>query len=280
MPNNFEWGELSPWTYRPSAHESDWLDEALSEWFWDGTLTDVLFAVRGGKEASVYACRGGAPDHGLVAAKVYRPRKFRELSNDAIYREGRGLLDDQGHGVDARDRRMARAVRRGTRLGKQASHVSWVMHEVASLRAVREAGGHVPQVFAANTRAVLMDFVGDEEGAAPTLHRLRPPPDLARHLYAQLLDDIETMLAVGLVHGDLSPYNVLVANDEAVIIDLPQAVDVARNPHAPRLYLRDVERICTAPSLGRPESDPRRVADDIWDRVFDSGGVPDGPSAF
>ncbi|MEM6926523.1 MAG: RIO1 family regulatory kinase/ATPase [Myxococcota bacterium] len=280
MSNECEWGATPRWTYRPSAHEADWLNEALSDWLSDGTLTDVVFAVRGGKEASVYACRGGAPDHGLVAAKVYRPRKFRELSNDALYREGRGLLDDQGHGVDARDRRMARAVRRGTRRGKQASHVSWVMHEVAALRAVHEAGGHVPEVFTANPRAVLMDFVGDEDGAAPTLQRLRPSPARARHLYDQLLGDIQVMLEVGLVHGDLSPYNVLVDDDEAVIIDLPQAVDVARNPHAARLFLRDVERICTAPSLGRPESDPRRLAADIWDRVFDSGGVPNGPGAF
>ncbi|MEN0067749.1 MAG: RIO1 family regulatory kinase/ATPase [Myxococcota bacterium] len=265
------------WSYRPSVHEQGWLEAALTDWFDDETLEDVLFAVRGGKEANVYACRGGpAAHHALVAAKVYRPRKFRELSNDAIYREGRGVLDEQGHGVRARDRRMSRAIRRGTRLGKRAAHTSWVMHEMSAMQRLYDAGVRVPEPLAANPRAVLMEFIGDEEGAAPTLQRLRPSLELASRLYDQLLDAIERLLELGLVHGDLSPYNVLVWNDEAVVIDFPQIVDVMRNPHGPRLFLRDVERIGQGPSLRRPVDNPRALADAIWCRVFGTDGVPDG----
>src|SRR5688572_15541932 len=128
--------ELST-TYVPSRFEEGWLLRALGEWFADGTLTDLLYAVRGGKEANVYCCRGGPGlDGRLVAAKVYRPRKFRELSNDAMYREGRGLLDETGKARKGRDRRIRRAVDKGTRAGKRASHTSWVMHEYVALQAL------------------------------------------------------------------------------------------------------------------------------------------------
>lgn len=268
-------------TYRPSHHEAGWLLQSLGPWLDDGTLSDVLFAVRGGKEANVYAARGG-PGTGdaLIAAKVYRPRKHRELSNDAIYREGRGLIDGFGHAVRARDRRMRRAVQRGTRRGKATTHASWVRHEFAALSRLRQAGADVPEPIAVSNNAVLMSFVGDVRGAAPTLQGHGPAPALARRWLHDVLRNVEILLSCGIVHGDLSPYNLLVDGERLVLIDLPQAVDVLNNPHAIRLYLRDVQRICEAKALGRPVSDWRAVADAIWDRVFDTDtGVPDSPVA-
>ena len=263
-------------TYRPGRHEAGWLEEALLPWFEDETLIDLLFCVRGGKEATVYACRGGPGlDGQLVAAKVYRPRRFRELSNDALYREGRRLLDDRGHGVRRQDRRMGRAVRRGTRIGKKAAHISWLQHEVSALQTLHEAGAPVPTPLGANRRAVLMSFVGDERGAAPTLDGLRPGPELAASLYAEALQCLEILLECGLVHGDLSPYNLLVWEDRLTMIDLPQAVPLYENPYAAELFRRDVARICTSRALGRPGPDPERVADRMWNDVFGTDtGVP------
>jgi RIO kinase 1 len=265
-------------TYRPSRHEEGWLLESLGDFFADEVLTDLLFPVRGGKEATVYCCRGGpALDGRLVAAKIYRPRKHRELRNDAIYREGRGLLDHRGNRQRARDTRMARAVRRGTRAGKEATHVSWVMHEFTTLRALYSAGGSVPEPISATRNGILMGFVGDEDGAGPTLDRARFDRDQGEQLLAEALRNVELLLALGWVHGDLSPYNLMLWEGELVVIDLPQVCDVLGNPHALGLYLRDVERICR---FFDRNLDPRAVADDIWARVFDTeDGVPDTPIA-
>ena len=269
--------EIPRLTYAPGRLEADWLIRFLLGWFEDGTLTDVLFAVRGGKEANVYCCRGGpSTGRALIAAKVYRPRKLRELSNDAIYREGRGLIDDQGHATKARDRRMARAIRKGTRRGKQSAHTSWVMHEYAALCALYDRGASVPEPFAANDNAVLAAFVGDEQGAAPTMERLRFAPDLAHRLLDEALRNVELMLEAGWVHGDLSPYNMLLWRDRPVLIDFPQVVDALRNPHAPRLFHRDVARVCEGFRASGIDRDPTETAHAIWDRVFDTHtGVPD-----
>lgn len=263
-------------TYRPARFEQGWLTDALGDFLADGTLTDVLFSVRGGKEAQVYACRGGpSTGGGLIAAKVYRPRKFRELRNDAMYREGRGLIDADGHGLRARDRRMHRAMRKGSRRGKSIAHTSWVMHEHDALDAAWSGGACVPRPWAASTNAVLMDFVGDERGAAPTLHRAKLTPSTAEALLEQILDDVEVLLERGLVHADLSPYNLLLWEERAWMIDLPQAVDVHRNPHGTALLRRDVTRVCDGLArCGAERRDAVEVADAMWDRVFDTwGGV-------
>ncbi|MEQ1503757.1 MAG: RIO1 family regulatory kinase/ATPase [Myxococcota bacterium] len=263
-------------TYSPGRLEADWLLESLEDWFDDGTLTDVLYKVRAGKEATVYCCRGGpSVEERLVAAKVYRPRRFRELTNDAIYREGRGLLDRHGHAIDQRDTRMARAQRRGTRHGKRAAEVSWVMHEFVALDTLFGAGAPVPEPFAVSNRAVLTSFVGDEEGAAPSMDRLHLDRPEAERLLEVVLGAIETMLSFGWAHGDLSPYNLLLWEGQVTVIDLPQVIDVLGNARGTELFLRDVERVCDGFARWGAEVDPIERADLIWDRVFRSGGVPD-----
>jgi RIO kinase 1 len=263
-------------TYRPQRPEQGWLEAAFENWFDDGTLTDVLFKVGGGKEAEVYCCRSGDELGGqLLAAKVYRPAKYRELANDAVYRDGRGLLDRHGNTVTARDRRMYRAVRNNTRHGKRASHISWVMHEFVTLQRLHVDGAVVPEPIDVRENAILMGFVGDEEGGAPTLNRVHLEPEDAARVVQEVLADVEKLLARGWTHGDLSPYNLLWWGQRAVMIDLPQVSDVLRNPSGPELFLRDVERICAIDRTGRA-GHPRDVADDLWDRVFGTElGVPD-----
>jgi len=262
-------------TYRPSRREDGWLAESLQEFLEDGVLTDVLFAVGGGKEANVYCCRGGPAVEGrLVAAKVYRPRKFRELHHDAIYRQGRGLLDLQGH-RDRRNRRSDAAVRKGSRRGQELTHVSWVMHEYAALEALWQAGGSVPEPIAASRNLVLMGFVGDETGAAPTLDLVRPDPEQAPALLAEALHNVELLIRLGWVHGDLSPYNLMLWEGALTLIDLPQIASLYGNPDAVDLLLRDIERICT---FFDRSLDPRAVADELWTRVFPSEDrLPEAP---
>jgi RIO kinase 1 len=268
-------------TYRPQRPEQGWLEAAFERWFDDGTIVDVLFKVSGGKEAEVYCCRAGDELEGrLLAAKVYRPRKYRELSNDAVYRQGRGLLDRHGNAVLARDRRMYRAVRNNTQHGKRAAHVSWVMHEFVTLQRLHVDGARVPEPIDAHENAVLMGFVGNEEGGAPTLDRVRLSPEDAARVVQVVLADLKRLLARGWTHGDLSPYNLLWWEDQPVMIDLPQVIDVLRNPRGPELFLRDVERICAIDRTGRAGL-PRDVADDLWDEVFGTEeGVPDAAVAW
>ncbi|MEQ1565902.1 MAG: RIO1 family regulatory kinase/ATPase [Myxococcota bacterium] len=268
---------MEGWTYRPQRPEGGWLEESLGEWFEDGTLVDVLYKVSGGKEAEVYCCLAGDTlDGRLLAAKVYRPRWLRELSNDAAYREGRGLVDAQGNRVRARDQRTARALRKGSRFGKASAHTSWVMHEHRALQQLHLAGGAVPEPFDANPNAVLTAFVGDETGGAPALSRVHLEPEQVPGVVGAVLDTVEKLLALGWAHGDLSPYNVLWWEDHPVVIDLPQVVDVLRNARGPELFLRDVERIC-ALDRGGVLGLPRDLADDLWDKVFGTvDGVPDG----
>lgn len=264
-------------TYRPGRLEQGWLLESFGEWLDDGTLTDVLFAVRGGKEANVYCCRGG-PSTGdaLLAAKVYRPRHLRELSNDAIYREGRGLFDDSGHVRKARDQRIARAVQKGTKHGKRVAHASWVMHEHKALELLHAVGAAVPKPIAATTNAVLMAFLGDEDGAAPTLDRVHLTPEEAAPLLEEALRNVELMLTLGRVHGDLSPYNMMLWDGQLTLIDLPQICEVLVNPHGRMLFQRDVKRVCDGFARYGARADAEQAANAIWDRVFDGDvGVPD-----
>jgi RIO kinase 1 len=268
-------------SYRPGRLEEEWLLSSFGGWLDDGTIEDVLFSVRGGKEANVYACRAGPSlGGGLLAAKVYRPRKFRELRNDAMYREGRSLLATEGGGrrVRARDQRMARAIQKGTRKGKHALHTSWVNHEWVSLQKLYDAGVSVPAPVASAENAILMEFLGDEHGAASSLERLTLDRPEAERLWEIMRRDLETMLSLGLVHGDLSAYNVLMWEGRLTIIDMPQICSVFDNPFASDLFLRDVERICSwFRRCGLP-LDGREVADELWDGVFDlQEGVPDVP---
>ncbi len=253
-------------TFSASRYERAWILNYLGPFYDRQLIADVLRKVKGGKEATVYCCAGGARcELALVAAKVYRPRQFRNLRNDALYRQGREILGARGQPV--RDRRALHAVRAGTRKGKEMEHTSWLAHEYASLQVLHAAGVRVPQPIAFANNTILMEYVGDRRTPAPTLHSVRLPPKAARPLFDALLHDVEVMLACGRVHADLSAFNVLYAGGDYRIIDFPQAVDPAAHPSAYPLFERDVTRLCQYFARYGIAADPPALAADIWARV-------------
>jgi RIO kinase 1 len=252
-------------TFTGGHQESRWLTESLSEFIEDGYVTDVLFRVKGGKEATVYCCRAApGADPPLLAAKVFRPRMFRAMRNDALYKEGRGMLDGEGKLV--LDGRSRRALAKKTVYGRTLDTASWVRHEYAALTDLAAAGADVPRPLAATANAILMEFVGDEEGAAPTLSSLRLPAEEARRVLDRLLANVETFLSLFRIHADLSAYNVLLWREEVRIIDLPQVVDALRHPGAFDLFRRDLARLGDYFRKQGVPVDDEVLARDLWSR--------------
>ncbi len=254
-------------TYVPARYEAEWLLSSLRGFYDQALIVDVLSQVKGGKEASVYRCAAhpsvGAP---LVAAKVYRPRKFRNLRNDKRYREGRSLIDIDGKTPKERDTRLKRAMDKGSAFGSQMAHTSWLMHEYTTLERLHKAGGAVPRPIASSENALLMQFQGDAGMAAPTLHEVGLEPDEANALFVEAMRNVELMLQFGLVHGDLSAYNILYWEGQITLIDFPQVVDVAHNPHAREILFRDVARVCDYFSRQGVACRPESLADNLWYR--------------
>jgi RIO kinase 1 len=237
-------------TYKPSRHEATWLYGSLRPFFEEQKLIDdVFFQVKGGKEASVYCCHvhpdaQAALGAELVAAKVYRPRQFRNLRNDAMYRQGRAILTDDGREAKATDTRLMRALGKKTEFGQQVQHSSWLLYEYTTLQALFTAGCAVPEPYAVGENAILMGYVGEETRAASTLIELVLPRAEAQKVFDQLKESLAILVGMGLVHGDLSAYNVLYDGDKPTIIDLPQVVRFDQNEHAEAIFLRDLTRLC------------------------------------
>ncbi len=233
------------------------IDEALLDAFiGDGSITEVLYVVRSGKEATVYCCRGADAFGGdLVAAKVYRPLERRNFRNDAIYQKGRDA---------AMETRTRRALANKTRHGREVQYGAWINAEFQTMRMLHAAGADVPEVFARSNGAILMQYFGDEEAAAPMLNRVTLPREAAEKSMRQIIDNITLWLANHLVHGDLSPYNLLYWQDRIVAIDFPQAVDPRINPKARLLLNRDLENICGYFVKYGIRADAMRIANALW----------------
>ena len=266
-----------PMTYRPARFEALWLTSSLRSFYDQELIVDVLAQVKGGKEANVYRCRaheqvGG----GLVAAKVYRPRQLRNLANDRVYREGRPILTADGKPVKTTDHRIMRAIGKKTAFGQQVKHTSWLMYEYATLEQLRRAGGAVPEPYGANENAILMGYRGDERQAAPTLQEVRLGHREAKPLFDEVLRNVDLLLAHGLVHGDLSAYNVLYWEGAITLIDFPQVTSVHGNPSAQTILERDVRRICEYFARQGVSSDAERLAADLWEAY----GARDYPEAL
>jgi RIO kinase 1 len=256
-------------TYRPSKHEAEWLLSALSPFFEQSLISDVLTIVKGGKEANVYCCAAHSTmDVDWLAAKVYRPRKFRGLTNDKIYREGREILTADGHVVHENKDRVIRAIGKKTAFGQQISHSSWLMHEYQALEKIYQAGGNVPKPFLAGSNAILMSFIGDEIVAAPMLSTIRLGRTEAESLFQVVLRNVELMLQNDLIHADLSAYNILYLEGEIIIIDLPQVVNSNGNRNAPALLARDIKRVCEYFIAQGVACEPQEIFRDFWRRYM------------
>ena len=223
----------------------------------EGWITGVLYAVKSGKEATVYCCEA-APGRGadLLAAKVYHARNRRNFKNESTYREGRVILD----------RRMRTAVEKKTKKGREFQSATWQHHEYETLVLLHGAGADVPRPYTASAGAILMEFVGDRDGAAAPLHGVTLELHAARRLFEQVMRNVELWLSLDRVHADLSPYNILYRDGRATVIDFPQAVDPRFNPNARDLLGRDVDNVCRYFDRFGVRTDAGRIADDLWYR--------------
>lgn len=257
--------------FRPSlnatSEERGYIEENLRPFFDAKVITDVTRRVKGGKEANVYCCRAH-PQIGLdlVAAKLYRPRQFRSLKNDAQYRQGRALLDASGNAVNPKDWRLMKAVAGKSRKGLQAQQTSWLEYEYQMLAQLHAAGADVPRPVRHGGHTLLMEYIGDESMPAPTLIDVRLSAAEAPALFERLLHNVGVLLAAGWVHGDLSAYNVLYWDGVPTLIDFPQVADARANPDARAIFGRDVARLCGYFARYGLRADPRQLARDLWRR--------------
>lgn len=260
-------------SYQPARYEQGWLLDSVASFFDEHLISDVLTHVRGGKEASVYCCRAD-PSTGveLLAAKVYRPRQFRSLSNDAIYREGRQLLTAQGRAMlESRGRktqrmdfRVAKAIADKSAFGQEVLHSSWLSYEFMFMERLYKAGAAVPRPYACASNAILMSYIGDLYMPAPALNAVRLEQDEAQTLFMEVMRNIELMLSEGYVHGDLSAYNILYWQGTIAVIDFPQVTNLAQNNHAHRILQRDIQRVCEYFQRAGVENDPETIMADLW----------------
>lgn len=254
-------------TYTPARHEAGWLMKSLTQFFEEGLLSDVLFHIQGGKEASVYCCAAGPNvDAEWLAVKVYRPRQHRNLRNDGMYREGRETLSEEGRTIKQTNHRVMRAVARRSGFGERVRHQSWLMYEFNALKTLYEDGAAVPKPWSASHNAIVMDYIGDEHAAAPSLTRLQLPLTQAEDLFDQVIDTVDIMLQRGLIHGDLSAYNILLHEGRAVVIDFPQIVRIGVNRHSRDLFERDLRRVGDYFEGQGVQCDVEALIETLWER--------------
>jgi len=249
--------------------EHQWIKQSLGGFYEDKWFTDILYRAKGGKEATVYCCQAGpAVGAELLAAKVYRPRAFRAMKNDSLYRQGREMLDAEGKPI--RDSRAQRAIRKNTRFGRQLKTASWNLNEYKTMQAFAAAGADVPRPLAHGRNAILMEFVGDRNGPAPVLQRVRLGPNEAERLFRRIVRNVELMLSCGRIHADLSAYNVLYWQGEVKVIDFPQAVPADGHPQAFALLTRDLDRICRYFARQGVRADANALACEMWRRYMNA----------
>jgi RIO kinase 1 len=250
-------------TYQAARFESWWLLESLGDFYEHKWVTDVLRRLKGGKEASVYLCQAGAEvDTDLVAAKVYRPRSLRNLKNDGIYRTGRTDLDADGNAL-VKEADVGAIIKR-TKYGEELRHQSWIAYEFQTLEMLHAAGADVPKPYALEKNAILMEYIGDIDTAAPALNTVTLDRDELKSLYERVVWNIDLLLSKERIHGDLSAYNILYWDGDITLIDFPQVVYPEANPAAWSIFLRDVTRICQYFASQGWRRDAPKLAADLW----------------
>jgi RIO kinase 1 len=250
-------------TFTAARYEREWFFRYLGPLYDEAQINDVLFKIKGGKEATVYCCTSpGSKGVELVAAKIYRPRMFRNLRNDIRYRQNRRILNESGKTVE--DHGLNHAIQKGTDIGKEALQVSWLQHEFTALQTLFAAGVKVPKPIASGNNVILMEYFGDWATPAPTLQEVHLSKTEAEVLFKSLLKDVDTMLGCGYVHGDLSPYNVLFFDGDYRIIDLPQTVNPDQNPDAKDIFFRDINRLTQYFARYEIEACPNEIAHRLW----------------
>jgi RIO kinase 1 len=218
----------------------------------DGLVDEVISQLMSGKEATVYMVRCGDD---IRCAKVYKEANKRSFKKAAQYQEGR----------KSRNSRRARAMEKGSKYGRKQQEDAWQNAEVEALYTLAAAGVRVPQPFGCFESVLLMELITDGEGdVAPRLNDIILPREHATEDHLIMMNYVKIMLCEGIIHGDLSEFNVLVDEYGPVIIDLPQAVDASANNNAKSMLLRDVENITDYYAQFAPELAKSKYAQEMW----------------
>jgi RIO kinase 1 len=218
----------------------------------DGLIDDVTRQLMSGKEAMVFVVICGDD---VRCAKVYKEADKRSFRQSVDYTEGR----------KTKNSRQARAMQKGSKYGRESQEAAWQSAEVDALYRLAGAGVRVPQPYNFYEGVLLMELVtGDDGNAAPRLNDVELSPETAREYHAFLINQVVRMLCAGIVHGDLSEFNILVGSEGPVIIDLPQAVDAAGNNHAKDMLVRDVTNLANYFGQFAPELLKTQYAKEIW----------------
>ena len=230
----------------------------------DGLVDEVLSRLMSGKEADIFVVRCGDV---IRCAKVYKEAAQRSFKKAAQYQEGRKV----------RNSRRARAMEKGSKFGRQQQEATWQNAEVDALSRLSNAGVRVPETFGCVDGVLLMELIteGDDGDVAPRLSDVVLTREQALEDHALMMHYVVLMLDAGLIHGDLSEFNVLVDDYGPVIIDLPQAVDAAANNQAEAMLVRDVNTITSYYGQFAPELLDTRYAQEIWARYESGELTPD-----
>ena len=224
----------------------------------DGVIDEVLRPLKSGKEAAVYVVRAG---HDIRCAKLYKDMAQRSFQQRVQYQEGRKV----------RGSREARAIGKATKYGRKQQETAWKNTEVDALYQLRDAGVRVPEPYGYFHGVLVMELVVDADGhSAPRLGEVELSPELASGFHRFLVRQVVKMLCVGLIHGDLSEYNVLVAPDGPVIIDFPQVVSAAGNNAARTMLLRDVNNLTASLGAWAPELLDTWYGEEMW-ALYEAG---------
>ncbi|MGK0376043.1 MAG: RIO kinase 1 [Arenicella sp.] len=226
----------------------------------DGLVDEVIGQLMSGKEATVYMVRCGSE---IRCAKVYKEAAQRSFKKAVQYQEGRRV----------RNSRRGRAMEKGSKFGRDQQEEIWQSAEVDALYKLAAAGVRVPEPYGCFNGVLLMELITDEEGyVAPRLNDVELSPERARHDHSVVIQDVIRMLCVGLIHGDLSEFNVLVDEIGPVIIDLPQAVNAAGNNNAKAMLERDVRNMTNYYGQFAPELLKTQCAKEIW-KLYEKGDL-------
>ena len=224
----------------------------------DGVIDAVMRPLKSGKEAAVYVVRAG---NEVRCAKVYKDMAQRSFQQRVQYQEGRKV----------RGSREARAIGKASKYGRKQQETAWKNTEVEALYALRDAGVRVPEPFAYVHGVLVMELVVDADGhSAPRLGEVELSPEQARDFHRFLVRQVQKMLCIGLIHGDLSEYNVLVAPDGPVVIDFPQVVSAAGNNAARTMLLRDVNNLTASLGFWAPDLLDTWYGEEMW-ALFEAG---------